>query len=305
MPVPALLPTTWLPNWQDARPPLPLVTELRPATLDYGERLYTLENAALGGPAASPVFGPTVAQADVYWRFYAATGRGTWLPGDAATLWRDTAVAGSLLALNRLVDETVDRAPQIAAMRTAADLLVNPNLELHAPAGQRPRLGHQTGGANQRKLADQELLQGLPPDHRPDPKIGVGVDWSTRSSDAPVEAPLIEYGAWFAMSNIGVTNLRADLDLLRGAWAVTAREKLLPGFFLTTSARSADRSLTPGVWSVGCTVNFTKLPGWTWRFDRRQSLDGAQGQAGIEAPVTWTLSLRAERKTATPRGNLY
>ena len=189
MPVPTLLPTAWLPTWQDPSAPLPLTAELRPVVLDYGERLYALENTSMGGPTSSPVFGATVAQADVYWRFAIATGRGTWLPTDAATTWRDTALAGSLLALNRLVDETVERAPQIAALRTAADLLVNPNLELRAPAGAMPRVGHQTGGNNQRKLSDQELLQGLPLDHRPDPKIGVGVDWSTRSPDAPDDAP--------------------------------------------------------------------------------------------------------------------
>ena len=299
MPVPTLLPTAWLPTSQAPSAPLPLTAELRPVVLDYGERLHALETASMGGPTSSPVFGPTVAQADVYWRFAIATGRGTWLPTDAATTWRDTALTGSLLALNRLVDETVERAPQIAALRTAADLLVNPNLELRAPAGATPRVGHQTGGNNQRKLSDQELLQGLPLDHRPDPKIGVGVDWATRSPDAPDDAPLLEYGAWFAMSNIGVTNLRADVDLIRGAWTVTARERLIPGLYLTTSARSAERSVEVATWSAGCSLTITQVPGWTLRLDRKQALNEADDN------VTWALSLRSERKTVVPRGTLY
>ncbi len=253
----------------------------------------------MGGPNASPVFGPTVAQADVYWRFYLATGDGTWLPSDAATTWRDTALVGSLLGLNRLVDDTVDRAPQISALRTAADLLVNPNIELHAPAHGKAHLGHQTGGNNQRKVADQELLQGLAINHRPDPKIGAGVDWSTRSPDAPEEAPLLEYGAWFAMSNIGVTNLRGDVDLLRGAWMVTAREKLMPGLYLSTSARSVDRSFEPATWSAGVSLTLSHIPGWTLRLDRKQAMNSTVPDA------TWTISLRAERKGVVPRGTLY
>lgn len=252
----------------------------------------------MGGPKASVVFGPTVALADVYWRLQAATGRGCWLPDDSAAKWRDTALAGSLLAFNRLVDETVERAPQIDAIRTAADFLVNPNLAVLVPKGRRAKLHHDTGGETQRKVDEQELEQGHVNDRKPEPKLGFGVDWTTRSPDSPPESPFLEYSAWISATNIGITNVRADMDLLHLTWSVNAREKLVRGFFAVASARSEEKSFEPGAWGGGVLWTVPRVSGWSVRADRKQTFD-------LNPVVTWTITLTGEQRTAVPRGILF
>ena len=56
--MPDVLPAAWLPALVEGPLPVPIHSELRPVRWDYGARLYALENAAMGGPTASPVFGP-------------------------------------------------------------------------------------------------------------------------------------------------------------------------------------------------------------------------------------------------------
>jgi len=298
MAVPDVLPAAWLPVLVEGPLPVPIHTELRPVRWDYGERLYALENAAMGGASASPAFGPTVSQADVYWRLYAATGRGCWLETDAATTWRDTALAGSLLAANQLVDETVARAPQIAAIRTAADVVLNPNITIKAPQGRRPEVGHDTTGGNARKLADAAQQEGLQGKEKPDPKVAFGISWATRDADQPPEAPLLTYGAWLSTSNLGVTNLRAEGDFLRGEWSLTGRQKIWQTVSFVGTARSAERSFEPSSWSGGLMWTVPWTTGWTLRADRKQTFDAVP-------VVTWTVSLRGERRTPAPRGILF
>lgn len=297
MPVPTLLPTAWSPAWTFAALPLPVVTELRPAAYDYGARFQALEAAALGGRGASPVFGPTVAAADVYWRLYTETGRGSWLGPDAPATWRDTALAGSLLALNRLVDETVDRAPQIAAIRAAADAVVNPNLEIRTSPHGPPQASHRTGGRNARALQDAELNDGLAAPRRPG--AAVGLDWTIRDDDAPADAPLLSWGAWMAVDGVAGANVRADLDLVHTAWAVTARERLIGGLSLVAAVRSAPRDVTPAAWSTGLALHPPRWRDGTLRLERRQSLDP------VATDASWTLTLRVEHRTAAPRGVAY
>ncbi len=277
---------------------MPVVVELKVQRIDYGARLYALENATMGGPTASAVFGPTVAQADVYWRLQAATGRGCWLPDDAAEDWGNTALAGSLIAFNALVDETVARAPQITAIRGAIDMVVNPNLALEVRKDG-ARLRHDTGGGNQRKLASEELEQGLAPGRgKPEPSVGVGLDWNLRDEDASDDAPLLEYGAWLATSNVGISNLRTEVDLIRGSWSVTARQRVYDGVFFVATARSEDRTFDLGTWSGGLSWTLPGIPGWTLKLERKQAFDLAE-------IAQWTITLRGERKTVVPRGVLF
>ncbi len=297
MPVPDLLPPAWRPVLEEGPLPIPIHSELHPVRWDYGERFYALENSAMGGPSANPVFGPTVAAADVYWRLYAATGRGSWLADGTATIWRDTALTGSLLAFNQLLDETVARAPQISTIRTAADLLLNPNISLRAPGGKHPVVGHDTSGGNARKLNDEALQQGLTTG-KPEPRLGVGLDWSTRSADEPPSAPLLKYAAWVATSNIGISNLRAEVDLLHGAWTVTGRERLWRSLSFIGTARSQDRTFEPSSWSGGLSWAVPWTTGWTVRADRKQTFD-------VAPDVTWMVTIRGDGKTPVPRGILF
>lgn len=295
MPVPALLPPAWLPVLQEGPLPIPIHSELRPVRWDYGARFYTLENRCMGGQTANPVFGPTVAQADVYWRLFEATGRGSWLADGSEELWRDTALAGSLLAFNQLVDETVARAPQIAAIRTAGDFVFNPNLSIRT--GKRPQVSHDTSGGNARKLTEAAVQQGLA-SARPEPKLGVGLDWSTRGPDEPATAPLLQYTAWVSASNLGISNIRAEANLLRGTWNLTGREKIWQGVYLIGTARSEDRAPDPSSWSGGLLWTVPRTSGWSVRADRKQTF-------GDAPEVTWTVTVRGEQKTPVPRGILF
>lgn len=252
----------------------------------------------MGGPGASVVFGPTVALADVYWRLQSATGRGCWIPDDSAATWRDTALAGSLLSFNRLVDETVERAPQIDTIRTAADFVLNPNLAVLVPKGRRAKLQHDTGGEPQRRIDQQALEQGQVNDHKPEPKFGFGVDWTTRSADSPPQSPLLEYSAWISSTNLGLSNVRADLDLLHLTWRVNAREKLVRNLYAVASARSDERSFEPGAWSGGLSWTVPHVSGWSLRADRKQSFD-------LNPVVTWTITLTGEQRTVIPRGVIF
>ncbi len=301
MPVPDLLPAAWRPLPAEGPPPIALHAQLQAIGWDYGDRLAELEEETMGGRTASPVFGQTVAQADIYWRLRDATGRGSWLPDDAATTWRDTALAGSLLAVNKLVDETVARAPQIETIRTALDLVANPNLSLALPKGRNATFGHETGGENARKVAAQELQQAPDPNGRGRPmvpKVNFGLNWSTRASDAPPGTPFLEYGAWISTTSIGISNFRADYDLLHSAWSLTGREKLARGIFLVATARSDTKAPTASAWTAGLMWTPPWTLGWTLRADRKQTFD-------LNPDVTWTVSLVGEEHTATPRGVLY
>lgn len=297
MPVPALLPPAWSPAWPTPPCPVPAVAELQPVAWDYAARLRALEADAFGGRTASAALGPTVAEADVYWRFVAATGRGSALPADAPAVWRDTAVAGSLLALNRLVDETVDRAPQIAMLRGVADAAINPNLELHSASGAPMRVSHRTGGRNARRVQDASIEEGFaPPRH---PGLAFGLDWKTKDDDAPPEAPILSWGAWLAVDGLSGASLRADLDLVHDAWTVNLRRRAGYGLALVASARSAARAVTPDDWSVGVALDVPRWRDETIRLERRQSFAAAVPDAA------WVLTVRVEHHTAAPRGVAY
>jgi hypothetical protein len=124
------------------------------------------------------------------------------------------------------------------------------------------------------------------------PRVGVGVDWNVRDEDAPPKSPLIEYGGWLAMSNVGITSLRVDATITHPGWSLSAREQVYPRIYLYTNAHSGEATFAPSRVAVGVLWSMPTTSDWTLRLERATTLP--------DADTTWTLSLRGELHTAIP-----
>ncbi len=270
----------------------PVATEFHPVAWDYGVRYQTHLAAAMRGPGANQAFGGTVGQANLRWRLYEADG--TALPDDPETVtrWRDTSVAGAVLALNRVLDETLARAPALDAVRTVADAIVSPSINATpATANTRLRVEHRVGSRSQQELALRAQEQGFL-ERKPMPDFGVGLGWQLKEYDAPASAPLLTYGGWLQLTRIGITSLRAQWSFATGHWVLLAGEQIWPDVALTASIRSQDLSLEPAKWATGILWNLPGDGNWTARLDRSTVM--------ADGIVTWTVSLRSEFGTPIP-----
>jgi hypothetical protein len=282
---------------------IPVTTDLHPVAFDYGVRYQQLLETQVGGPRGNPVLAPILAQADVHWRLLEATGEGLPVDRPMETRWRDTALASSALAFSTLVEETFDRDPRMHALHVAADTVVNPSIEIaRGPAG--VRVDHPRGGSTAARLGRSEAELGLPTRPRR-PAVRAGLDWGPREDDPDDprdddSGRLLDWSAYLSASDLGLTQLRADMSLVDRQWSVTAREALGPRLSLLASSRSALPDAPrphappppPGRISLGGAWAFPGIEGWSLRVDRIQTL--ATGD------VTWMLTLRADTRTPIP-----
>lgn len=289
-------------------PPLgtaPFADPLRPIRYDYGARYQQLLAETMGGRLASPVFGPTVAEADLYWRFALETDRPPILSEDAPTRWRDAALAGSALALNRLVNETAARAPTLEAVQVGIDALLNPSLEIQRRDSGGLAVSHPVGGPAMRKVQAAEAAQGLedvgptPAAHMaaplragPPPHLGTGVSWGLRGVDDPPESPLLRYTAWFSASNLGISNVRADLSVVDHTWSASAREQVYPRVYLYATTRSQADTSALGRDAFGVQWLIPRREGWNVRLERSWTWP--------EGDNAWMLTVRGENRTPIP-----
>lgn len=280
------------PAWEE----IPFIPDPHPVTWSYGRRYQELLAGLMGGPRASTVFGPTVAEADVHWRLVDATGRGLELDREDATRWQDTALAGSLLALERLAHETIERAPTLYGIYVAGDTLLSPSFDVLPSEEGELRVTHLPGGAAARALERAEAEQMAPGApglrRRPPTGVGVGLDWALREEDAPPDAPLIRYTAWLNATGFGLSSLRLELAPASLAWVASGRQILRPRLFLIGSARSAERNPTPGRLSGGL----------MWIPSARSACNvRAERIVDLLAPdARWMVTLRCEGRTPIP-----
>ena len=276
----------------------PVATELHAVAWNYGARYQALVASGMGGRGASSVFGPVVAEADVHWRLIEATGEG--LPMDAATAgkWRDTALAGSFIASERLFDESLGRSPELYALYLAADAFANPTMEIQR-SGKGVDVGHRPGRAQSH--LDREEIDAPPTrDSRgPNPTVRVGMDWTLRDEDAAPESDLLRWTAFLSLESVLLTRFRADFSLFDHTWVATARQRVYPQVYLSASLASAqppEKDVGPasGVPDLGrvSTGILWSMPGaadWSLRLDRVVTLK--------DDSVTWTVTLRGEGHT--------
>ncbi len=240
----------------------PVAADLHPVEWNYFERYDAALVRVMGSQRASPLFSSSLNEAEAHWRLLAATGRGLDLPANTATRWRDLAFAGSFLAFDQVIGETVSRSEEAQAVRSAFDLVFAPSAELIFKRNGTVRLAHQTGWGVKRRFQREEEEQGLDPEattppagpggpRRPPVKVSAAVGWKLRDVDAPADAPLLTWNAELAVHNAGLSLFRVDVDLLRLHWDTMARERLFDGLSVGAGLHSEDVGPTPARWSAG------------------------------------------------------
>ncbi|MFN7144519.1 MAG: hypothetical protein ACK4YP_12145 [Myxococcota bacterium] len=282
-----------LPELPRAWHELPVAFAPHPVAYHYGRRFQSLVRGKMGGTRASPVFGPTVAEADVHWRLLQETGRGLPLdPGDAER-WRDMALAGSLLAGESLMTETLERAPTLYGVYVVGDTLLSPSFDVRPVGKDRVEVRHRDGGNTSRRVErDEEELAIDRPRRRPPPKMSTGLDWELRDESAPKSAPLVEYTAWLSATELGLTSFRVEVAPTSLAWNVSGRQEVLPRVYLIGSARSVGTGAEPNRLAGGL-MWLPPLPGsCNVRGERIVTLE--------EPDERWMVTLRCENKTPIP-----
>ncbi len=277
------------PRWEE----IPVGRSLHPVRFQYGRRYQQLVTRTMGGPRASAVFGPIVAQADVHWRLLDATGRG--LPGSALspTAWRDSAFAGSLLAGEQLLDETIEGAPVLYGVYLAVDTLLSPSFDVRRSQPKRVQVSHRSGGPTRRAVerAEEELAEPRP-EPRTYPAVGAGLDWALREEDAPADSPFVRYTAWVNVSELGLTSMRFEFAPADLSWVLSGREKVIPRVYLIGSARSEDLEPVPARLSGGIMWLLPWRGNWNLRFERIVSFSADEER--------WLVTLRCENRTGVP-----
>lgn len=240
----------------------PVAADLHPVEWNYFERYDAALVRVMGSRRASPLFSASLNEAEAHWRLLAATGRGLDLPANTATRWRDLALAGSFLAFDQVIGETVARSDDAQAVRSAFDTVLAPSAELIFRRNGDVRLAHQTGWGVKRRFQREEEEQGLDAEatsplaqsggHKSPPvKVSGAVGWKLRDVDASPETPLLTWNAELAVHNAGLSLFRVDVDLLRLHWDTMARERLFDGLSLGAGLHSDDEGPTPARWSTG------------------------------------------------------
>ncbi|MDP2309770.1 MAG: hypothetical protein Q8P18_27365 [Pseudomonadota bacterium] len=278
------------PRWEA----IPVSRVLHPVGFHYGSRFQAIMADTMGGPRASGAFGPVVAQADVHWRLLDATGRGLPLDALSPEEWRDTAVAGSLLTGERLLDEALGRAPVLYGVYLVADTVLSPSFDVRRRNRDQVEVTHRSGGPARRaaERADEELGPAPVGRKPPPPALGVGLDWELRDVDAPPDAALIRYTAWMNLTEIGLSSVRLELAPESLAWVLSGREQLRPRLYLIGSARSAEDAPDPARLSGGLMWLLPWRGSWNLRLERIVSLDVIDER--------WMITLRCENHTGVP-----
>ena len=279
----------------------PVATDLHPVSWSYPARYDAALQEVMGSLRSSPLFSSALNEAEAHWRLVAATGRGLDLPTTRATQWRDLAFAGSFLAFDHVIDETVARSDEVQVLREVLDSVIAPSVEaVFAPNG-KVRVAHPTGGSVKRRFqrSEEELgLEGSVPTRpaerasrrSPPVKISGGLGWKLRDLEAPPDAPLLTWNADLAAHDAGLTLWRVDVDLLRFHWDALARQRLTHGWSVGSGLHSAEQGPEPARWSAGLF--------WTPKANHVVSL---QRSSPVDA-TSWRvdLTLRVELGTFLP-----
>lgn len=271
---------------------LPVAWGLHTTHFQYGRRYQEILADTMGGPTASSVFGPVVSRAAAHYALVNATGEGVPLVQTEREQWQETAIAGSLLALERLARETVERAPVLYGIYYFGDSILSPSIDIQKK-GDGVRLGHRLGGPATRSIERAEAELNEPAYRRPPaPSVGTGLQWALREVDAPESAPLLRYTAWIQVNQLGLTSARLEYAPIAEAWSVTGRRELWKRVSVIGSARSDDHDyalarLSGGVMWVppirgSCNVRFERIVTF------------------VEPDERWMLSLRCENKSDIP-----
>lgn len=275
-------------RWSD----LPVAWGLHPTHYQYGRRYQEILASTMGGPGASSVFGPVVARADAHYALIDATDEGVWLLQEDREQWQEAAIAGSLLALERLARETVERAPVLYGIYYLGDTVLSPSIDVQKQ-GEGLRVGHRIGGPANRNLERAEAELNEPASRRPPaPSIGTGVVWALREEDAPETAPLLRWTAWLQLNQVGLTSARLEYAPIAEAWTATGRRELWKRVSVIGSARSDDHDYRVARVSGGVMWVPPMRGSCNVRFERIVTF--------IEPDQRWMVSLRCENRSDIP-----
>lgn len=274
------LPALGLPAWADH----PVVVALHPVHWDHFARFHALTEDRAASRPPNGTLNALLVEADIHWRLLQATGAGLPLDEEQEDRWLAGAEAASLLGANALIEETFARAPGLDVLRMVVDTAVSPSIEIQGQSEGKVRVRHPTGGraVREKQQADTELR----PDLARQPRVGFGLGWQLRPDDAPEEDPLIQWGAWLDVNNVGLTNLRGEYDFVQDTWSLNARRRIVGDLYANASVRSIATGYEPGRWSTGLSILLPNDRRWSLRLDRSEDFDPVD--------VTWKLTLRAE-----------
>jgi hypothetical protein len=264
----------------------PVAAELRPVQWSYASRYHALVREWTTGKHGSPVFVGVLSRADVHWALLAKSGRGLVFGPDDAQAWLDTAAAASILGFSATLDETFARAPKLAAIRAAGDMLIDPSLDIEVGKDGKVTAAHRVAPDARQEVARREVEAGY--DARmPRPRASAGFGWRLREPDAPEEAALLQWGAYLQLSRMGITSLRAEVGAPGPTWTLTAGQSVSAGVRVTGGVASAEKSGEANQWSVGANWALpAPLRPWTLRLDRVTTL--------AREEVTWRLGARCD-----------
>jgi len=250
----------------------PAVVDLHAVRWNYGERYQDELARIMSGDRAHPLFNRAINQADVHWRLLAATGEGLELTGADAAEWRDVALAGSFLAFDSVVNETFARAPELDALRLAIDTIISPSIDVVVKKDGRVSVRHPTGWDLGQRIERQEQEAGFEPRNgRRKSKFHLGLGWKLRDLEAEPGTPVLSWAAHAAVQNLGISLVRADMDVLTLQWDALARQRLFAGVSVVAQLNSGVGVPDPDRWSMG--LLWSPRPRWVFRLERTQPLE--------------------------------
>lgn len=250
----------------------PAAVDLHAVEWNYGERYQDELARIMSGDRAHPLFNRAINQADVHWRLLAATGEGLDLTGDEVTEWRDVALAGSFLAFDSVVNETFARAPELDALRLAIDTVISPSIDVIVKKDGQLSVRHPTGWELGQRIERQEQEAGFEPRNgRRKSKFHLGLGWKLRDLEDDADAPVLSWAAHAAVQNLGITLIRADMDVLTLQWDALARQRLVDDVSAVAQLHSGEGVPDPERWSLG--LMWSPRPRWVFRFDRTEPFE--------------------------------
>lgn len=241
----------------------PVAQDLHPVGWDYGAHYQRSVEEVMSGRRANPLFVGTANRADVHYRLAAASGRGLDLATGTREEWAEIALAGSVIALDRMLGEVVDRSEEASAVRTAFETMIDPSVDLVVRPNGKVEAARPPGGPLTRRYGRASETAGFDGDDdstarsprygapRPPPRLHLGVGWTLRDLDASPDTPPLSWGAELSLRNVGITLWRADFDIVALDWSVLARQRLADRWSVGAALHSARRGAELDRWAAG------------------------------------------------------
>ncbi len=274
---------------------LPVVADLHPVGAHAGVRYQELLAENLGGRAVSPGWSEVVAEADLYYRLYTISGRGTVISPRRADEWADVAATGALVSIEQLVAEVADRGDHTRAVFVVLQSLAGPGVEIRG--GDDPGVRGGVGGFSARKMRDPSERRRGPGMEPKDPALQLGLGWRSGDEDESAGAPGLDYSAWMVMESAGEAAARLDYLWIRQSWRMSVRVGLPGPFSWVAGAESEPAAPDPATLRVGLAMEPARLPGWSIRLEQLRELEP------VRAPVRLTLRFEgASRIPGRPGG---